>query len=254
MAFTPTRRRPPCPDARAAPPAPSPCRSCTRTPRASTSGPPRSTSACPLDRDPQPIRRFGTFTEDLHALATWLPQCGVTSVAMESTGVYWIPLYQILETPRLRGVPGERPAREERPGPEDRRPGLPVAPVPALGRPPAGLLPPAGDGLRRALPPPAPGHPGPAGGHPHPAHAEGPHPDEPPAPPRAERHHRRHGPGHPRRHPGGGAGPRRCWPATGTAGSRPPRRPSPRPWWATTGRSTSSPCASPSTPTGTTSD
>lgn len=54
--------------------------------------------ACvPLDRDPQPIRRFGTFTEDLCALATWLAQCGVTSVAMESTGVYWIPLYQILE-------------------------------------------------------------------------------------------------------------------------------------------------------------
>jgi transposase len=55
----------------------------------------------PLDRDPQPIRRFGTFTEDLRAVATWLTQCGVTTVAMESTGVYWIPLYQILET---RGV------------------------------------------------------------------------------------------------------------------------------------------------------
>jgi len=52
----------------------------------------------PLDRDPQPIRRFGTFTEDLLALAAWLKACGVTSVAMESTGVYWIPLYQILET------------------------------------------------------------------------------------------------------------------------------------------------------------
>jgi len=55
--------------------------------------------ACvPLDRDPEPIRRFGTFTEDLHALADWLRQCGVTAVAMEATGVYWIPLYQILET------------------------------------------------------------------------------------------------------------------------------------------------------------
>jgi transposase len=52
----------------------------------------------PLDRDPQPIRRFGTFTPDLWALAAWLQQCGVTSVAMESTGVYWVPLYQILET------------------------------------------------------------------------------------------------------------------------------------------------------------
>ena len=52
----------------------------------------------PLDRDPEPIRRFGTFTEDLHALADWLTRCGVTSVAMEATGVYWIPLYQVLET------------------------------------------------------------------------------------------------------------------------------------------------------------
>lgn len=55
----------------------------------------------PLDRDPQPIRCFGTFTEDLHALADWLQQCGVTAVAMESTGVYWIPLYQILEGRQL---------------------------------------------------------------------------------------------------------------------------------------------------------
>jgi transposase len=51
----------------------------------------------PLDRDPQPIRRFGTFTQDLLAVVTWLLQCGITSVVMESTGVYWIPLYQILE-------------------------------------------------------------------------------------------------------------------------------------------------------------
>jgi len=53
--------------------------------------------AVPPDRDEQPVRRFGAFTEDLHALAQWLVQCGVTTVAMESTGVYWIPLYQILE-------------------------------------------------------------------------------------------------------------------------------------------------------------
>jgi len=53
--------------------------------------------AVPPDRDEQPVRRFGAFTEDLHALAQWLVQCGVTTVAMESTGVYWIPVYQILE-------------------------------------------------------------------------------------------------------------------------------------------------------------
>jgi len=52
----------------------------------------------PVERDPRPIRRFGTFTEDLLALAAWLKEVGVTSVAMESTGVYWIPLFQILDT------------------------------------------------------------------------------------------------------------------------------------------------------------
>jgi transposase len=43
------------------------------------------------------VREFRTFTADLHRLADWLLQCGVKTVAMESTGVYWIPLYEILE-------------------------------------------------------------------------------------------------------------------------------------------------------------
>ncbi|HEY2644705.1 MAG TPA: IS110 family transposase [Galbitalea sp.] len=49
------------------------------------------------DRDPNPVRRFDCFTADLHRLADWLEQCGVTAVAMQSTGVYWIPLYEILD-------------------------------------------------------------------------------------------------------------------------------------------------------------
>jgi transposase len=53
--------------------------------------------AVPPDRDPQPVREFRTFTTELKRLAEWLKQCGVTTVAMESTGVYWIPLYEILE-------------------------------------------------------------------------------------------------------------------------------------------------------------
>ena len=44
-----------------------------------------------------PVRAFGTFTQDIHALAAWFISCGVTSVAMESTGVYWIPAFEILE-------------------------------------------------------------------------------------------------------------------------------------------------------------
>src|SRR5262249_31523760 len=54
--------------------------------------------ACvPADRDPEPVRRFSTCTADLEALADWLQRCGVTTVAMESTGVYWVPLYELLE-------------------------------------------------------------------------------------------------------------------------------------------------------------
>lgn len=52
--------------------------------------------AVPEDRDPEPVRIFSSFTEDLEALADWLFDCGITTVAMESTGVYWVPLYQIL--------------------------------------------------------------------------------------------------------------------------------------------------------------
>ena len=54
--------------------------------------------AVPADRDVESVRSFDTFTRDLHQLADWLQLCRVQTVAMESTGVYWIPLYQILET------------------------------------------------------------------------------------------------------------------------------------------------------------
>ena len=51
--------------------------------------------------DPQcndePVRNFGTFTDELEAIAQWLHECNVTLVAMESTGVYWIPLYEVLD-------------------------------------------------------------------------------------------------------------------------------------------------------------
>ena len=49
------------------------------------------------DCDPEPVRRFECFTADLHRLADWLKSCGVKTVAMQSTGVYWIPIYEILE-------------------------------------------------------------------------------------------------------------------------------------------------------------
>jgi hypothetical protein len=49
------------------------------------------------DQDPEPVRSFGTFTGDLDRLADWFEQCGVRTVAMESTGVYWSPAFEILD-------------------------------------------------------------------------------------------------------------------------------------------------------------
>jgi transposase len=49
------------------------------------------------DRTPKPVRSFGPLTADLEAMADWLKECGVTSVAMEATGVYWLAIFQLLE-------------------------------------------------------------------------------------------------------------------------------------------------------------
>jgi transposase len=74
--------------------------------------------AVPADSDRQPVRPFATFTPDLHALAEWLRACGVQTVAMESTGVYWIPIYELLQARgfqlylvnarHLKNVPGRK--------------------------------------------------------------------------------------------------------------------------------------------------
>jgi transposase len=74
--------------------------------------------AIPPDRDTESVRVFATFTRDLNALADWLQESGIRTVAMESTGVYWIPLMQILEARGLevylvnakhvRHVPGRK--------------------------------------------------------------------------------------------------------------------------------------------------
>lgn len=53
--------------------------------------------AVPADLDAEPVRTFRSFTGDLNQLADWLVRLGVTSVAMESTGIYWVPVFEILE-------------------------------------------------------------------------------------------------------------------------------------------------------------
>ena len=58
--------------------------------------------AVPAGRDTVSVRMFGCFTADLHALANWLMRCGIKTVAMESTGVYWIALHEVLESRGFR--------------------------------------------------------------------------------------------------------------------------------------------------------
>ena len=74
--------------------------------------------AVPTDRDPAPVQAFKTFTGDLERLADWLVQCGIMTVVMESTGVYWLPVYEIIESrgieavlvnaQHVKGVPGRK--------------------------------------------------------------------------------------------------------------------------------------------------
>lgn len=74
--------------------------------------------AVPADRDEHPVRKCGTFTGQLREMAEWLVGCGIKTVAMESTGVYWIPVYDVFEkeglevrlvNPRqMKNVPGKR--------------------------------------------------------------------------------------------------------------------------------------------------
>jgi transposase len=58
--------------------------------------------AVPRHASEEPVREFGAMTDDLNALADWLTQCGVDTVALESTGVYWIPVYEVLERRGLK--------------------------------------------------------------------------------------------------------------------------------------------------------
>ena len=74
--------------------------------------------AVPADCDDQPVQEFASFTVDLYRLADWLTACGIETVAMESTGVYWIPVFQVLEergfavrlvdARQLKRVPGRK--------------------------------------------------------------------------------------------------------------------------------------------------
>ena len=75
----------------------------------------------PAERAEENVQVFGTFTPDLARLADWLASCEIDTVAMESTGVYWIPVYELLETRgfkvylvnarHMKGVPDRKSTR-----------------------------------------------------------------------------------------------------------------------------------------------
>src|ERR1700756_532379 len=80
--------------------------------------------AVPSDRDPQPVRTFQAFTPELHQLAAWLKRCAIQTVALESTGIYWLSLYDVLEehgfeirvvnARHVKHVPGRKQNRRAR--------------------------------------------------------------------------------------------------------------------------------------------
>ena len=143
------------------------------------------------EQNPEPVRGFGTFTGDLHRLADWFKHCGVRTVAMESTGVYWIPIFNSRPA-RLRGRTGQRSGCQARSRPQDRHQRRSMAAAAARIRSAQGQLPaerrdcnstklPASArttaGLCRLA---------------HPTHAEGAHANEPAAPSRGDGRHRRY--------------------------------------------------------------
>ena len=137
------------------------------------------------------MREFRTFTADLQRLAEWLAQCGVKTVAMESTGVYWIPLYEILEQRgfevvlvNARDVHNVRGRKSDVTDCEWLQQLHSVGLLRASFRPAAAMVPLRSYLRQRAILVEE--------AHcPHSAHAEGVDRDEPYAPHRGQRHHRR---------------------------------------------------------------
>jgi transposase len=87
----------------------------------------------PPERDEQAVREFGCHTSDLKALAAWLVACGVDTVALESTGVYWVALYEVLESHGLEvWLVNAKSVRSQRA--QVRRTRLPVAAAAARRR------------------------------------------------------------------------------------------------------------------------
>ena len=87
------------------------------------------------------MQEFEAFTADLYRLAHWMTECGVQTVVMESTGVYWIPLFEVLEERGFQVMLVDPRTHQERARSQDRRAGLSVVAATAQLRPAVGSLP-----------------------------------------------------------------------------------------------------------------
>ena len=163
--------------------------------------------AVPQDRAEQPVREFEAFTADLYRLADWLAECGVETVVMESTGVYWIPLFGVLEERgfqamlvdprRIKNVSGRK---------TDVLDCQWLQQLHTYGLLSGSLPSRRGDPTSAQLPATA-GHAGTVRVPSYPAYAEGADADEREAPARDQQHHRQDRDGHYRGHRGRRTGP-----------------------------------------------
>ena len=161
------------------------------------------TAAVRADWTPEPVRSFGTFTTDLHRLVNWFKECGVETVVMESTSVYWIPIFELLDA---RGfsvfLVNARDAKHV-PGAQDRRQRRTMATEASFLRSAACQLSAQRPDCRVACIRSPARTSTRIRGLTYSAHAKGVDGDEPPASPRRCRHHRHHRhedyPRHPRR-------------------------------------------------------
>ena len=186
------------------------------------------------------MREYEAFTADLYRLADWLAECGVETVVMESTGVYWIPLFGVLEERdfqvmlvdprRIKNVPGRK---------TDVRDCQWLQQLHTYGLLSGAFRPDGGHTLLAQLPAAA-GHAGGVRLPAHPAYAESADPDERKVATRDQRHHGQDGHGHHGSHCRRRTEPRGSWRDCAIPGSRPTRRPLPSRCRAIGGRNTSS--------------
>jgi len=134
--------------------------------------------AVPAGRDAESVRMFGCFTADLHALANWLERCGIKTVALESTGVYWIALYEVLESRGFKVCVVKRSSSQEPARTQDGCKGLSVVATIAYLRVISRIVPATGGDHHPASLSPTSRNAGAGSSNLHPAHSEGTHGDE----------------------------------------------------------------------------